>query len=627
MPQISVAYQNCVLYTVRRKEEERNRRELRRKSRELESLRTVGEAVTEEPVGALEIIASATAKNLGADVVTILPYDDERRMLLFRKTACYGCTKGTFNISTLQKDETMALILKDGQVIVEDTMDLRNSFLPNESDSFIKQVGVRAFVGIRLRVNRETFGILYVNYLKPRSFRKKDLGAITRLATYATIGCRMAKANQTMKEYLLQLATLNSIGTTISSSVTFQTRAFLRLIRDQVGQLMNVENFYVAFYDAKTDSVSFQLAFEDGRERKVGVGEWQTRKTGNGLTEYVIRTKNSLLISDSFMQWCRKHESTLIGSEAKSWLGAPLIARDNVFGVIAVQSYERENEYSEDDREVLTTIVHQTASAILTSRLISQLNETKDELRETVTNTLNNTKDRFAGQLFHNTVAHDILNVFTASDKIFGELLSSASLRQLTPGQQKFIKGLADRILKSQTTVLKFIKLTKSTKAEVDACDLNKIIRQVLDLEDVVLGDRSIDVEAVLGDEIPNIFVSKMQIFMVVFNLVSNGIKALRRVERKRILTIGTRLDGRYLELNVEDNGCGMTKDTRSRLFTPYASSQWKEGIGLGKEGIGLGLFGCKKIIGDLGGSIGVQTRYGKGTTFTVRLPQKLFRY
>jgi signal transduction histidine kinase len=68
------------------------------------------------------------------------------------------------------------------------------------------------------------------------------------------------------------------------------------------------------------------------------------------------------------------------------------------------------------------------------------------------------------------------------------------------------------------------------------------------------------------------------------------------------------------MTIEVEDNGIGMDRETREKIFSLFFSSK-------GIKGTGLGLFISNKIVDKHGGSIGVDSSPGCGTRFEVRLP------
>src|SRR5258706_1087844 len=171
-------------------------------------------------------------------------------------------------------------------------------------------------------------------------------------------------------ERVRELAALSALGEHLSSAATSTSDAILKIVYEQTSLLMQTKNFYVAFYDRNHDMVSFPFVREKGKARKQ-VGDYAPRKTGKGLTEYIIRNPTPLYIPKDVDKWMLKHRNyvTRTGEPAKSWLGVPMITRDELIGVITVQDYEKEDIFDTNDRDVLSTIANQAAIAIVNSRL------------------------------------------------------------------------------------------------------------------------------------------------------------------------------------------------------------------------------------------------------------------
>ena len=70
---------------------------------------------------------------------------------------------------------------------------------------------------------------------------------------------------------------------------------------------------------------------------------------------------------------------------------------------------------------------------------------------------------------------------------------------------------------------------------------------------------------------------------------------------------------GPYVFFEVEDDGCGMNEETRSRIFDPFFTTK--------KEGTGLGLATVHRIVEGNGGHVKVETAIGRGTRFCIVLP------
>jgi len=126
-----------------------------------------------------------------------------------------------------------------------------------------------------------------------------------------------------------------------------------------VGELMFARNFYVAVYDPLTQFLSFPY-FEDEEDSRPA-----PKKLGKGLTEYVLRSGEPLLCTpEVFDGLVARGEVELIGAPSVDWLGVPLKAGNNTFGVLVVQSYSGNVRFGEKEKEILTFVSQQLASAI-----------------------------------------------------------------------------------------------------------------------------------------------------------------------------------------------------------------------------------------------------------------------
>jgi CheY-like chemotaxis protein len=130
--------------------------------------------------------------------------------------------------------------------------------------------------------------------------------------------------------------------------------------------------------------------------------------------------------------------------------------------------------------------------------------------------------------------------------------------------------------------------------------------------------------ETDLAPELPTITANGAQIRQIVMNLVTNASDAIGgragwiRVTT-RFITAGPDMPGdvvvgqRYVRLEVEDNGCGMTPDIQARAFDPFFTTR--------SAGHGLGLAVVDGTVRQLGGTILVTSEENKGTRFEVFLP------
>ena len=102
-------------------------------------------------------------------------------------------------------------------------------------------------------------------------------------------------------------------------------------------------------------------------------------------------------------------------------------------------------------------------------------------------------------------------------------------------------------------------------------------------------------------------------------NLLENAVDACRADGSKKEHCVRVSVKGLSdaVEVRIEDNGIGMTEETRTKLVTRFFSSK-------GKGGTGIGLYVARQVVMQHGGRIEVASVKGEGSTFTVTMPRIL---
>ncbi len=126
-----------------------------------------------------------------------------------------------------------------------------------------------------------------------------------------------------------------------------------------VGELMPARNFYIALADGDDGRIAFPY-FVDEHDAVPS-----PKLPGKGLTEYVLRTGEPVLVSPELAaELERRGEVELLGSPSVDWLGVPLTADGRTVGVLAVQSYAEGTRYTERDRQLLEFVSAHIAMAV-----------------------------------------------------------------------------------------------------------------------------------------------------------------------------------------------------------------------------------------------------------------------
>ncbi|MFQ5906368.1 MAG: diguanylate cyclase [bacterium] len=209
-------------------------------------------------------------------------------------------------------------------------------------------------------------GALHLYYKKPRRMTRtyeKLLSEFSRLSGVAAVNAKYFERSQ---HQIAELCVLNEVGQAINSSLHLDK--LLELIYTETSKIMDTSNFYIALYDQKRGEITFEFIIEDWRRRaKI------KRKLGSGLSEWIIRNMKPLLITRRVNEYAGKLGIEPVGKPAKSWMGVPLIARNKVLGVMAVQSYDEEAAYDRGHLNVFLTIANQAAGAIENANLYEKM--------------------------------------------------------------------------------------------------------------------------------------------------------------------------------------------------------------------------------------------------------------
>lgn len=105
-----------------------------------------------------------------------------------------------------------------------------------------------------------------------------------------------------------------------------------------------------------------------------------------------------------------------------------------------------------------------------------------------------------------------------------------------------------------------------------------------------------------------------VQIREIFANLLNNSFDAVGQ-RKVGLIEIRAEVEGRNIKISVKDNGAGISKENLERIFQPFFSTKAK--------GTGLGLTVAQQVVELHGGSIGLESQEGKGTTITISLPIK----
>jgi signal transduction histidine kinase/DNA-binding response OmpR family regulator len=153
--------------------------------------------------------------------------------------------------------------------------------------------------------------------------------------------------------------------------------------------------------------------------------------------------------------------------------------------------------------------------------------------------------------------------------------------------------------------------------------DMPSIINDTVQLNIMRIGSKRLMFKLKIDPTIPvMLFGDELRIKQLLNNLLSNAIKYTN--EGSVLLTIGWEKKGdtALMTYVIKDTGRGIRPEDLSKLFSEYQQFDTKANRHI--EGTGLGLSITKKLLTLMNGSISVESEYGKGSTFSMRIPQRI---
>lgn len=179
------------------------------------------------------------------------------------------------------------------------------------------------------------------------------------------------------------------------------------------------------------------------------------------------------------------------------------------------------------------------------------------------------------------------------------------------------IKEENKRMNKHVETILQ-AALTEKQELKLDTKKLHvhEIIQKALENYKLQLNNKQAAIELLLNAKNDMIDADEVHFANLVSNLIDNAIKYSKE---NLVIKITTHSSNKYLVINVEDNGIGMTKESLKRIFEKFYRAH--TGNVHNVKGFGLGMSYVKTVIDAHKGRIKVESTLGKGTTFTVEVP------
>ncbi len=219
---------------------------------------------------------------------------------------------------------------------------------------------------------------------------------------------------------------------------------------------------------------------------------------------------------------------------------------------------------------------------------------------------------------FTSMVSHELRTPLTVIKEGIGIVLDGVE-GPVPAGQRGYLQAARDnvnRLARLINDVLDFQKLEAGQmEYGFSSCDVNKLVWETLPDLASLAKQKGLEIATALSEGLPEVPLDKDRMTQVLVNLVSNAVKFTSSGK----ITLRTERQDNVIRVSVQDEGVGIKPEDLPKLFQSFSQIPIQGARKTGGTGLGLAI--SKKIVEMHGGKIGVDSVFGKGSTFHFVLP------
>ncbi len=192
--------------------------------------------------------------------------------------------------------------------------------------------------------------------------------------------------------------------------------------------------------------------------------------------------------------------------------------------------------------------------------------------------------------------------------------LMQRKLRKLPDdeGMTDLLSSSLAEVKRLDALIRQFLQSMRPSKLKLSKVEINDVINRVLEQLQPEIAAREIIIHQEFSEKLPLLDADEGQLFQVFYNLIRNAYQSIADSEGG--VHIRTSFTDADVIVQVSDTGCGISHEMMGSLYEPFRSTK--------KSGNGLGLLIVRRIVKEHGGSLGIASREGEGTTVSVTLPR-----
>ena len=221
---------------------------------------------------------------------------------------------------------------------------------------------IRSYMAVPIVLNAKLIGMITLDKQEPGFYTEQHGSLAMAFAAQAATAINNARLFDAEQQRVAELATVNAVSSALIRELDLEM--LIQLVGEQVHSVFETDIVYVALLDKASNIINFPYQYGQHLD---------PLQLGEGLTSRIIESGKPLLINQELARQREQLGVTLVGRQARSYLGVPIFVAGEAIGVISVQNTAQEDVFTEDDEHLLNTIAANVGIALQNARLFEEM--------------------------------------------------------------------------------------------------------------------------------------------------------------------------------------------------------------------------------------------------------------
>jgi len=455
----------------------------------------------------------------------------------------------------------------------------------------------------RLPGGRGVLGAVCLARVGERDFTADELRILDAVCAQLSVALENARLYAEQRARAEEMTLLNQVSRSFAGAL--EIKPLLRAAGQTLRKLVDASNWFVMLLDPADQLLRVAACNPEHEKFMRGV---QLRLDEPSLSAQVIRTRRAAQAQGPALHQVASRR-LVEHLRQQAVLAVPLIAHDEVLGVVVLDDTERARVFTQAEMERTAAVCQQIALALLSARLYEDLRKSYADLARAQAELIERERLAALGEMAA-SVAHEVRNPLGV---IFNSLGSLKRLLQPEGDVRLLLDIVGEESDRLNRMVGDLLDYSRPLRPTLQPVSLQPLLEEAIASTRRPGEENSVEVRLQVEPDLPPVRADARLLRQAVVNLVTNSLQAMPHggvltVSAARVLSDA----GAQARIGVHDTGVGVPPEARSKVFQPFFTTK--------PTGTGLGLAVVKRIAEGHGGRA-LLADSERGTEFHLILP------